>query len=141
MKSILVVISLLLGVSSLAQNNCESIYAECAKMMNEGGSQKFISDGQVYTAFLDREKAEFSTTFYGGTTYRIVASAGEDENYVIFKITDPDGNILFSNANFKNARKWDFQVPSTVSVKIEAELDPDFKSTGCLVLMIGFQKP
>lgn len=140
MKSILVIISILLGVSLYAQDNCESIYQECAQMMNEG-NQRFISDGQVYTAFLDREKAEFNTTFYGGTTYRIVASAGEAENFVMFKIMDPDGNILFSNANYKNARSWDFQVPSTVSVKIEAELDQDFKTTGCVVLMIGFQQP
>ena len=101
---------------------------------------QFVSDGQVYTAFLDREKAEFKTTLYGRTEYRIAASAGKDGRFVIFSVKDLDGNILFTNAKYKNAPYWDFKVPATVQVNVEAELDKDLKSSGCAVLLIGFKR-
>lgn len=125
---------------SYAQD-CERIVRNCELLLKQntkGG--EFISDGQVYTAFLDREKAEFKTTFFGGTTYRVVASAGSKENFVIFTIRDPQGNILFSNRNYKNAPYWDFKVIETLPVTIETELDTDLKVTGCAVMLIGFKR-
>jgi hypothetical protein len=136
------IISLLLSIFALSNVNaqdCERIVASCEALLQEDGGS-FISDGQVYTAFLDREKAEFKTTFYGGTTYRIAASAGDKENYVIFTIKDPKGNILFSNKNYKNAPYWDFKVIETLPVTVETELDLDLKVTGCAVMLIGFEK-
>lgn len=139
MKYILLLTISLFSLTSKAQD-CETIVQDCKALLNKDTDKTFISDGQVYTAFLDREKAEFSTTFYGGTTYRIAASAGSTENFVIFTIRDPQGNILFSNKNYKNASYWDFKITETLPVKIESELDADFKVTGCVVMMIGFQK-
>lgn len=121
--------------------DCERIAQNCEALLNKdvkGG--EFISDGQVYTAFLDREKAEFKITFFGGTTYRIATSAGSGDNYVIYTIKDLQGNILFSNRNYKNAPYWDFKVVETLPVTIETELDLDLKVTGCVVMMIGFKK-
>ena len=121
--------------------DCERIVLDCEELLNKDtGDGEFISDGQVYTAFLDREKAEFKTTFFGGSTYRIATSAGSDENYVIFTIRDMEGNILFSNKNYKNAPYWDFKVIETLPVTIETELDLDLKVTGCVVMLIGFKK-
>ena len=91
-------------------------------------------------AFLDREKSEFKTTFFGGSTYRIAASAGDDDYYVIFTVKDPNGTILFTNRNYKNAPYWDFKVPKTIPVSIETELDLDKKVTGCAVMLIGFKQ-
>ena len=46
--------------------DCEQITRDCSKYLEgKAGEKKFISDGQVYTVFLDREKAEFKTTLYG----------------------------------------------------------------------------
>lgn len=121
--------------------DCEQIVSNCEALLEkntDGG--KFISDGQVYSAFLNREKAEFKTTFFGGSTYRIAASAGSDENYVIFTVKDTEGHILFSNRNYKNAPYWDFKVEETLEVSIETELDLDLKVTGCAVMLIGFKK-
>ena len=124
--------------------DCESIVKLCGSYLDGSISSskknKFVSDGQVYTAFLDREKAEFKTTFFGGSTYRIAASAGMDDDYVIFTVKDMEGNILFSNKNYKNSPYWDFMVPSTLPVLIETELDLDKKVTGCAVMLIGFKK-
>lgn len=100
----------------------------------------FVSDGQTYAAFLDREKAEFKTTLYGNSLYRIAASAGTKDDYVIFSIYDSEENMLFTNRTEKNAPFWDFKVKNTLPVRIETELDPDKKLSGCAVMLIGFQK-
>lgn len=121
--------------------DCESIVSVCQSYLDgTNHKSKFVSDGQVYTAFLDREKAEFKTTFFGGSTYRIAASAGKEDAFVIFTVKDLYDNILFTNRNYKNSPYWDFKVPSTIPVKIETELDLDKKVTGCAVMLIGFKK-
>ena len=141
MKLLLTIATSLIIGGSFAQD-CERIVANCESLLNKNtNGSEFISDGQVYTAFLDRgEFAQFETTFYGGSTYRIAASAGDDENYVIYTIKDPEGNILFSNKNYKNAPYWDFKVTETLPVTIETRLDPDLKFSGCSVMLIGFKK-
>lgn len=140
MKLFLTAIATLIIGSTFAQD-CERIVDNCEELLvtNTDGNE-FISDGQVYTAFLDRgEVAKFETTLFGGSTYRIAASAGDNEDYVIFTIKDPAGNILFSNSNYKNAPYWDFEVEESISITIETKLDPDLKFSGCLVMLIGFQ--
>jgi len=126
--------------TSFAQD-CEGIITLCENQLRKDtNGSLFVSDGQVYQAFINDETAEFKTTFFGGTTYRIVASAGSDDNYVIFKIYDPEGRILFTNKDHKNAPYWDFKVKNTIPVKIETELDMDKKVSGCAVMLIGFKK-
>ncbi|MCO5260067.1 MAG: hypothetical protein M9916_07985 [Crocinitomicaceae bacterium] len=131
---------LLLGLTSFSQN-CDEMVKDCEKLFrDEKGKEVFISDGQVYTAFLDRQQAEFDITFYGGTTYRIAVSAGDRDDYVIFRLRDQKGNVLFSNQDYKNARYWDFKVPQTITLKIETELDTERKIAGCAVMLIGFKQ-
>lgn len=131
----------ILSFTVTAQQDCERIVQDCEALLNKNvKTGEFISDGQVYTAFLDREKAEFKTTLFGGSLYRIAASAGSGDNYVIYTIKDIQGNILYSNKHYKNAPYWDFKVTETLPVTIEVELDPDLKVTGCVVMLIGFKK-
>lgn len=142
MKNLITIFcSLFLATTTLFAQDCETIVANCEKYLKgKAGSTTFISDGQVYTAFLDREKAEFKTTFYGGTTYRVAASAGSKEDYVIFTVKDMEGNVLFTNKDQKNSPYWDFKVPQTIPVVIQTELDLDKKVTGCAVMLIGFRQ-
>lgn len=121
--------------------DCDSVYrvVETYLVSNDEG-RIFVSDGQTYTAFLDNEKAEFNTTFYGGSFYRIAASAGVKDDYVIFTVRDMEDNILYTNKDQKNAPYWDFKVENTIPVKVQTELDTDKKITGCVVMMIGFLK-
>lgn len=135
---ILTILASLFAFQASAQD-CESLVKECEKIL-KGKQGTFVSDGQVYTALLDREKAEFKTTFFGGSTYRVACTAGTDDAYVIFTVKDLQGNILFTNKNYKNSAYWDFKVPSTLPVVIETELDLDKKVTGCAVMMIGFKR-
>jgi hypothetical protein len=132
------IFTLIVGFGANAQD-CETLVKDCENIL-KGKEKNFVSDGQVYTAFLDREKAEFKTTFFGGTTYRIATTAGTDDEYVIFTVKDMQGTVLFTNRKYKNSSYWDFKVPRTIPVIIETELDMDKKITGCAVMMIGFKR-
>ncbi|MGM0478064.1 MAG: hypothetical protein ACQERC_02490 [Bacteroidota bacterium] len=139
-----IIIGILFAITSAFSVNaqdCDSIYrvVENYLVSNEEG-RAFVSDGQVYTAFLDNEKAEFTTTLYGGSVYRIAASAGVKDDYALFTVRDMDDNILFTNEDHLNSPYWDFKVDSTIPVKIQTELDTNKKITGCIVMMIGFLK-
>lgn len=139
MKNIIsgIVIGILVLVGGNAMAQCDSI----ADICKEHFSEKYISDGQQYRALLiDDEVAEFSVTFYGGTTYRIAACSGLSDGNLIFTIYDPDQNILFSNETYSNAPYWDFSVKSTLDCKIEAKLDGKKLASGCAVLLIGFKQ-
>jgi hypothetical protein len=133
-----IILVTLLTFNSFSQD-CETIVKAC-KANLKANNGTFLSDGQIYTAFLDREKAEFKTTFFGGSTYRISASAGTEDNFVIFTIKDLNGKIIFTNKNYKNSPYWDFKIPTTIPVIIETELDLDKKITGCAVMLIGFKQ-
>ena len=73
MKFLLISIFSVFAIISADAQDCERIVQNCEALLksNANGSE-YISDGQVYTAFLDRQEvAEFKTTLFGGTTYRI----------------------------------------------------------------------
>lgn len=117
---------------------CDTIASVCAKHI----ISSFISDGQQYRSLLlnPDETAEFKTTFFGETIYRIAACSGLVDGNLIFNIYDQERNIIFSNKDFKNSPYWDFKVKSTVEVTIEAKLDPTNSGSGCAVLLIGFKQ-
>lgn len=138
-----IIFSLFFGLFFLSfttqAQDCDSVYRIVEKyLISNDEGRSFVSDGQTYTAFLDNEKAEFRTTLYGGSYYRIAASAGIKDDYALFTIYDIEDNILFSNVNQRNAPYWDFKVEHTIPVRIQSELDTDKKITGCVVMMIGF---
>ena len=131
---------LFVASNASAQVTCDSIKDICQDYLSASAGKLFISDGQVYRAFLqDEETAEFETTFFGGSTYRLAVAAGKRKDYVIFEIRDRKDNLLFTNADHKNAHYWDFSVSSTMECKIETRLDSNKKSNGCAVMLIGFQ--
>lgn len=101
----------------------------------------FVTDGQTYKALLNGEEvAEFYTTFYGESTYRIVGYSGNTEGNLIFSIYDKERNLLFTNLDFKNAPYWDFEFENSMDCIIEAKLDLKNKNSGFAVLLIGFKQ-
>ncbi len=145
MKNLIVLLSILIAPAAFGQQTCDELDELAAKYLEpkKESNGVFISDGQVYTAFFagdTEEEAEFAATFYGGSTYRIAATAGSKDNYVIFEIKDQEGKILFSNADFKNEPYWDFQMESTLDLSIIMKLDSDKKESGCATMLIGFQQ-
>ncbi len=135
----LLLIAAFVGFTNVANAQCDSIANLCAKHI----IAQFISDGQSYRSLLlnSEETAEFHTTFFGETTYRIAACSGKTDGNLIFNIKDQDGHILFSNKNYSTAPYWDFKVKSTLECVIEAQLDPNKNAgSGCAVILIGFKQ-
>ena len=144
-KLTFIAITLLIGPSIFGQITCDSISNVTNSYLNTSQDKQlnrvFISDGQVYRAFLDEDQStEFEVTLYGGSTYRVAASAGVAENYLIFEIYDMSRNLLFSNKDYNNAPFWDFKIESTIDCYVEARLDMNKKLSGCAIMMIGFEK-
>lgn len=141
MYRIIILFSLLLLSAIGYTQDCDSVQTVVESYLTEDDKgRSFVSDGQAYIAYLNREKAEFKTTFYGNSVYRVAASAGTADDYVIFTIYDENDNILFTNKDQRNAPYWDFKIASTINVRIETELDLDKKVSGCAIMYIGFQK-
>ncbi len=135
------------SVVTTGQTKCDALDPIVSRILNSSAdkenNQVFISDGQVYKAFIsDEDEAEFEATLYGGSTYRIAGSAGTDDNYFVFEIYDKETprNLLFSNADYKNSSYWDFKVENTIDCYIITKLDLTKKISGCTVMMIGFEK-
>jgi hypothetical protein len=141
MKKFFIVASLFVFASlfNRAQAQCDTIANICAKHI----TTSFISDGQQYRALLlnSEETAEFHTTFFGETIYRIAACSGTSDGNLVFNIYDQDRNLLFTNSKQKNAPYWDFKVKSTLETIIEAKLDANRNpGSGCAVILIGFKQ-
>jgi hypothetical protein len=136
MKTIHLLIFSLFAVGSLSAQ-CDDVAHACREHLND----LFISDGQFYRALLYGDQvAEFETTLFGATTYRVAACGGDEPGNLIFRIFDQERNLLFTNADFSNAPFWDFVVSNTMHCTIEAQLDPNRIESGCAVLVIGFKK-
>lgn len=140
-----IIITLFLFNNIYSQITCDSITKITGSYLNTAQDKKmnriFISDGQVYRAFLnDDEAAEFEVTFYGGSTYRIATSAGIDDDYIVFEVYDKERNLLFSNEDYSYAPYWDFEVENSIDCTLEVKLDVDKKVSGCASVMIGFAK-
>ena len=145
-KNLLLALTLLISLGANSQVECEQVDELVTQMLNnpidKAFDRTFISDGQVYKAFIDEEeKAEFEVTLYGGSTYRIAGSTGDNNNSFIFEIYDKEypRNLLFSNADYNNCSYWDFKIENTLDCYIVTSLDLTKKISGCTVMMIAFE--
>src|ERR1035437_1522355 len=115
-KIVLVICGFIMVNTASAQIS-DTVSNICAKHLES----QFISDGQQYKALLMNtdETAEFHTTLYGGTLYRIAACSGLRDGDLVFSVydTDTERNLLFTNKDFKNAPFWDFKVNSTLDCR------------------------
>lgn len=136
-KASLIIFGLIATIQVKAQIS-DTVANLCVKHF----TANFISDGQQYKALLmnTEEMAEFHTTLYGGTLYRVAACTGLTDGNLIFTVKDAEGNILFTNSEFKNAPYWDFKITNTLDCIIEAKLDSKVTSSGRAVILIGFKQ-
>lgn len=120
-----------------ASAQCDTTVTYAERYMSE----QFVPDGQTYRALIfDDQIAEFHTTFYGGSVYRIIGFSGLEKEQLIFSLYDRDDNLLYTNEDYQNAPYWDFEFKSTVTGRIEARLDQMKQTSGCAVLLIGFER-
>ncbi|TND00859.1 MAG: hypothetical protein FD123_4317 [Bacteroidetes bacterium] len=128
-----------------ASAQCDSVAGVCGKFIKA----PFVSDGQAYRALvLPNQEAEFRTTFYAGTTYRLAACSGKGDGNLLFNVysenidnPNEQRNPIFLSAEHKDAPYWDFKVTTTVDVVITALLNPKTgAASGCAVLLVGFKQ-
>jgi len=137
MKNLTIFLSLMLMASFQGMAQCDSTAALADKFMSEA----FIPDGQSYRALLFGDQvAEFETTLFGDSKYRIATYAGMKEDQLILTMYDEQDNVLFTNADYENSPYWDFEVESSLKVRLEAKLDKTKQTSGCAVLLIGFER-
>jgi hypothetical protein len=137
MRKTLMILGVISAISLSASAQCDSIANLCAKHV----VASYISDGQSYRALLFNDQpAEFQATFYGGATYRIAGCSGFTDGNLLFSVYDKEHNLLFSNAEQKNAPYWDLKFGSTLDCTIEATLNSATLQSGCGVLVIGFKQ-
>ena len=141
MKKLIFTLVFSIGITAFSslRSQCDTIANRCAKHI----ISSFISDGQQYRSLLlnSEEYAEFHTTFFGETTYRIAACSGTSDGNLIFNIYDQERHLLFSNRDQRNAPYWDFKVKATLETIIEAQLDVTRNAgSGCAVILIGFKQ-
>lgn len=137
--------SLLAILPFLALFPFSGVDAQCGVIANacEPHLKGHISDGQTYRALLrGDQKAEFRTTLFEGTTYRIAACSDTSASgNLIFTVKDKERNKLFSNADHGIPPFWNFKVPHTMDVIIQAKLAPSAnRASGCAVLLVGFKE-
>jgi hypothetical protein len=145
-KQVLAFVLVLTGLIAFQQRasaQCDSTSKLCSKHI----IPPFVSDGQTYRALvLAGQNAEFHTTFFAGSTYRVAGASGLTDGNLIFSIYSYDPNtgdrqLIFTNSQHNYAPYWDFKVNSTVEVVIEASLNPSSgKDSGCAVMLIGFKQ-
>ena len=103
--------------SSFAQENTT---AECENLMDSG----YISDGKKHVAKLDlKNKAQFYTTFYGGSSYRIIGCTDVKDHKLIITVFDTERNILFCNKDHDYIPYWNFAFTSTLDCIIDILLN------------------
>lgn len=122
--------------SPLKLNSQEDVlFSNCINQLKS----PFVASGQPFRAFLTgSEVAEFHTTFFSGSIYRVVACSHQDNN-ILFSIYDKNRNLLFSNEEFEAAGAWDFKIEGSIECIVEAKLNPNKSTSGIAMLMIGFR--
>jgi len=99
----------------------------------------YIVSGQPFKAFITGDEvAEFHTTFFAGSTYRIVACSLK-EKQIVFSVYDSKRNLLFTNEKVDNAPYWDFKVEGSLECIVEAKLGSKDVTSGIAMLLVGFK--
>ncbi len=133
-KSLLILNVLFIG---LIYSNAQSY--NFSKECEEYLKLPYISDGHDYSIELKKgDKGEFKNTFYGGSTYRIIACSNLPQGKVIYKIYDTDKNLLYNNQEFNYSNYWDFNFKSTIDCIIEVQFDSEIAKKAQIQLLIGF---
>lgn len=130
-------VAILAVLTSMAHGQCDTTAYYADKYLGD----QFIPDGQSYRALVFEDQvAEFHTTFYGNARYRIVGFSGMEKEQLIFSLYDKEDNLLYTNENYQNSAYWDFEFETTIEGRIEARLDLMKQTSGCAVILIGFER-
>jgi len=85
--------------------------------------EKFISDGQEYLLLPKKTKpATVKVIFYPGIDYQLKICPEHPEIIVEITVTDADGTLIYTNADKKFIRFWNFKFQSLMNAVIELKI-------------------
>jgi hypothetical protein len=132
------VCAMLMTEGLMAQTVPNEMPDRCESWMGED----YLSDGQDYTARLNKNNAaRFHTVFYGGNRYFIAACSNIKAYPLIMKVYDSERNLLFDNTRHNHTPYWHLAFTSTVACVVEIRVEAEQHLDQLVKLMIGFQKP
>lgn len=134
-KLISIIIALIISLPTVLNSQEEELLNTCSSYFKS----PFITTGQPMTALLSGDEvAEFHTTLYGGSIYRLVACSHKPD-ILIFSVYDKDHNLLFSSSEHVNIDFWDFKMNGSIECIIEARLNNKKATSGIAMIMLGFK--
>jgi len=131
------IIFVILITSKISIAQLDAVMKGCEQHL----TNEYMSDGQQYISMLTGEQiAEFNVIFYGGSTYRIISCANNNQT-INFTVFDKNRNKLFNSSEQNNTHYWDFQFESTIECFIEASLVSDESNiSGFAILLVGIKQ-
>lgn len=134
------IISLFLGLQMQTSAQCKKFTkSECKPLL-----KPYIYNGQLNSAVLSEgDFAELILTFYSNQEYRIVVCAEKELNNIVFKLSDLNGNEIFSNEDHNFVNHWDFSTNTTQQLRVEVSVPETSKEkekirAGCVSILVGF---
>lgn len=108
----------------------------------------YTHNGQLNrTTLFEGQAAEMLMTFYSGQKYKILICAQDVLEGVKFRLLDMNKLVVFSSTENGNPDSWEFKVETTqqfiiqvVIPKPEDKLNSDMLASGCVSVLVGFQK-
>lgn len=134
-KYIFIISVLVMSSLSIAAQSY-NFYSECEEQLEF----PFISDGHDYSLEINKnDKGEFKTTFYSGSTYRIISCSNLPQGRVIFTVYDTEKNELFCNKNYNYTSYWDFHFKSTIDCIVVVTFESEIVNKAQIKFLIGFK--
>lgn len=136
----LFVIGITLGLQTIVNGQCKTFTKdECKPKLSP-----YIYNGQLNSAVLNEgDVAELMLTFYSNQDYRILVCGAPEFGPIEFKLKDPSGQVLFTNADHNMVDFWDFHTKSTQQLSIEVIVPQtstgELYKSGCVSILVGFK--
>ncbi len=139
---VIIVLSLLLSISSIASSQCKNfVKKHCLADL-----EPFVYDGQLNSAILtEGDIAELLLTLYAGQDYRILVCGQEILGDIEFNLFDTNRNLIFSNKDHDFTTNWDFKSNSTQQLIVQVivpkqESSSSMLHNGCIAILKGFKE-
>ncbi len=127
--------------------SASSVSAQCASFARavvKPELSPFFHDGNYNATILgEGETIVLKKTVFDGQKYRVVVKGVPELPGIRFRVLDTDSRVLFDNASYDYADKWDFDVQVTRTIQVEvAVLEDENPATsigGCVAVLFGLE--
>lgn len=133
----ILMVSFLTGILPSASPQCSGF----ARALSKPELSPYVHDGNFTATILgEGETVILRKTIFQGQKYRFVVKGIADLPPIHFRILH-DNQILFDNARYDYASKWDFTAEATRTISIEVTVTEDDNAQtqkgGCVAILVG----